>query len=277
MARVLFSALALALPALAASAASPPPIEITRDTYKNWLASVDSVVSPFTDEMFDWFLEQQAQALPAPVLNDPQKLHVAVDRALRETIARENAGDVEVGNTLGFDAYGILDVPVAIALETRLFGWGKPVGLREGNTYPFDTVFSSRHDWLTEKWGSGNYFATTHQLKGGFVNDLRDRYTLLVRGNPQAGYQLFAAFLGPDGRTATIAHASIVILKPLPGGQTEFRQYVRQNGQSYKAFGLEYGRRNFGFNVARFRQGQKALYETMLELKNTGKIKENRP
>ena len=81
----------------------------------------------------------------------------------------------------------------------------------------------------------------------------------------------------PVFSSPTTSHLSIVTLKPLPGGRTEFRQTVRQQGQSYKVFGIDYGRRNFGFNAVRVREGQKQFFAIVNELKTTGKIKENRP
>jgi hypothetical protein len=274
----LFSFFALASPALANGFDLPnPPAQVTRASYLTWLNAIHSNVSAFHNVMFSWYEEQLRSNLPSQVNADPDKLYVAVDRALRETIELEDSGEIETGNTIGFEAYGILNVPIEIALETKLFNWGKPVGQREGDTYSFDTVFSSRHDWISEKWGAGNYYSGTEQTGGGLVQSLRDDFTLLVRGNATDGYVLFAEFFAPNGETATQAHTSIVMLKPLPNGKTEFRQNARQNGQSYKMFGLEYGRRNFGFNVTRIRQGEKALADTMLELKNTGKIKENKP
>ena len=112
---------------------------------------------------------------------------------------------------------------------------------------------------------------------GGIVQDLHDDYTVLVRGNAKDGYVLFNAFYAQNADTATTGHLSIVMLKATADGKTEYRQNVRQSGQSYKVFGIEYGRKNFGFNVSRDRQGVKALANTMIELKTTGKIRENRP
>jgi hypothetical protein len=264
------------VPAHADSALSPPA-ELTRATYLGWLSNVGSNVSPFYVKMMDWYDEQLRTALPAAVYTDPDKLYVTVDRPLRETIELEQAGEIEEGNTVGFEAYGVLDVPIAVALETKLFTWGKPIGKREGDTYPMDTVFSNRHDILTERWGPGNYFSRGIHTGGGIVQDLRDDYSVLVRSDGKGGYVMYNAYYGPSGDTASIAHISIVTLAPTADGKTEFRQCVRQNGQSYKVFGLDYGRRNFGFNVSRFRQGEKQLTAQMVELKNTGKIKENRP
>jgi hypothetical protein len=45
-------------------------------------------------------------------------------------------------------------------------------------------------------------------------------------------------------------------------------------GQSYAFFGLDNGRKNFGFNVSRIREGQKDFYSQVKALKETGKIPE---
>ncbi|MGZ3652966.1 MAG: hypothetical protein ACXVB9_01595 [Bdellovibrionota bacterium] len=254
-----------------------PPDQITRAGYLGWLRAINSAVSPYADYLFDWYELQLKSALPSQVKTDPDKLYVNVDHALADTITTEQSGDVEEGTTIGFEAYGLVDVPIETALETKLFNWGKPIGQKTGDTYPYDTVFSSIHNVLTDKWGTGNYFSSTTQTGGGIVQDLHDDYTVLVRGNKTDGYTLFISFFGPNADSATVGHFSIVMLKPTSDGKTEFRQFVMQNGQSYKVFGLEFGRKNFGFNVSRDRQGEKQLVTTMLELKNTGTIKENRP
>jgi len=265
---------ALLLPGF--SSANPPP-QISRAPYLSWLRSIDSTISAFTDFAFDWHEEQLRNPIPSEVNKAPEKIFVAVDRPIQQTISLEESGEIEEGNTVGFEAYAIVNAPIATVLEAKLFTWGKPVGKRSGETWPFDSVFSEKHDVIKEKWGPGNYFSSTTQTGGGIVKSLYDDYTLLVRGNSAEGYTLLASFFNERDSSATTAHISFVMLKPLPNGKTEFRQTVRQNGQSYKAFGIEYGRRNFGFNVARVRQGQKQFFGMVNELKTSGKIKENRP
>jgi hypothetical protein len=68
-----------------------------------------------------------------------------------------------------------------------------------------------------------------------------------------------------------------MILKPLSDGSTEYRVSGRYTGQSYLFFGIEFGRRNYGFNVSRIRAGQKDFFAQAAELKKTGKIRERRP
>ena len=256
---------------------SGPPATVTRASHETWLRAIGSPVSAFHDHIYDWQEEQLRSPLPSPVNSDPDKLHVAVERPMRETIALEEAGDIEEGNTIGFEAYAIIPAPVATVLEAKLFTWGKPVGRSEGETWPFDSVFSRKHDTLKAKWGAGNYYCTSDTSGGGIVKNLHDDYTLLVRGSDAEGYVLTAAFFAARESSPTSSHLSIVTLKPLSGGRTEFRQTVRQQGQSYKIFGIDYGRRNFGFNAVRVREGQKQFFATVNELKTTGKIRENKP
>lgn len=154
-----------------------PPAQITRASYTGWLRAINSNVSPFTDHVFDWYEAQLTHPIPSQVSQDPDKIYVNVDKALQETIALEQSGDVEEGTTIGFDAYSIIPVPINVALETKLFNWGKPIGARAGDTYPFDSVFSTVHNTITEKWGQGNYWSVTDQTGGGIVQDLHDQYT----------------------------------------------------------------------------------------------------
>ena len=147
------------LPAIAESRDPSPPAQITRGTYSSWLRASGSIISPFLDHVFDWYEQQLNSPLPSQVYSDPDKMHVNVDQALQQTIAMEANGDIEEGNTIGFDAYSIIDVPISVALETKLFNWGKPVGQRFGDTYPFDTVFSQVHNQFFERWGLGNYYS----------------------------------------------------------------------------------------------------------------------
>lgn len=257
--------------------AGAPPTTITRAAYLSWLASIDSATSAFADKIFAWQDEQLRNPLPPQVNADPDKIYIAVARPMAETIELEQAGEIEEGNTVGFEAYAIINAPIATVLEAKLFTWGKPIGKASGDTYPFDSVFSQKHDQLSVKWGTGNYFSSSDTSGGGIVKNLHDDYTLLVRGSDADGYTLYAGFFAPRDGSPTTSHVSIVMLRPLPGGKTEFRQSIRQQGQSYKMFGIDYGRRNFGFNAVRVRQGQKQFYDMAYELKNTGKIKENRP
>jgi hypothetical protein len=254
-----------------------PPEDLTSISYPGWLRAINSNVSAFADNAFAWYEAQKKSPLPSQVYADPDSIYVDVDRALQETIALEQSGDIEEGNTIGFDAYALINAPIQVVLETKLFNWGKPVGQPQGETYPYDSVFSLVHDVSTLRWGANNFWVTTSQTGGGVAQDLHDDYTILVRGNSTRGYSVFASYFGPEGDTATQAHISIVILTPTANGKTEYRQCVRQNGQSYKIFGIDIGRKSFGFNAARDHDGVKLLSQQMLELKSTGTIKQNKP
>jgi hypothetical protein len=54
-------------------------------------------------------------------------------------------------------------------------------------------------------------------------------------------------------------HFSIMLLRSAADGKTEIRQSLRRSGQSYAAFGLDFGRKNFGFNATRDRAAEKAF------------------
>jgi hypothetical protein len=255
-----------------------PPVPVTRDTYRPWLDSIQSEISAFYELVFNWY-EQLPVQLPQGVATDPDRLFVAVDRVLKETITLENSGEIGAGNTVGFEAYGLVGVPIARALEATLFYSGKPIGKREGDTYPFDSVFGRAHCSIQEKWGDANYFSRQSRTGGGIVQDLFDDYTVLVRSNSFAGFTVFTCFFAaiPGKTTPDQAHLSIVDLRPRTGDATEIRQIMCRNGQSYAMFGVENGRRQFGFNVPRIRTAQKAFMSGMFELHTTGTIKENTP
>jgi hypothetical protein len=265
-------------------AGSPnPPTEITRESYVGWLRIINSNISPFLDPVFAWYGEQIGSPLPAAVnnrvTNDPDKIYIVVDRAVREANDLENAAEVDQGNTFGFDTYGLADVPISVSLETALFYSGKPVGKDEGDTYPFGSLYSHSICSIQEKWGRGNYFSSQSRTGGGIAKDLHDDHTILVRGNAADGYSIFDSFYGlmaNKSDTATISQISILLLKSRSDGKTEYRRSWRRNGQSYKSLGLENGRRLFGVEIGRFRSAEKVLAAAMNELNTTGRIKENR-
>ena len=253
------------------------PQNIVREDYRAWLQSIGSVVSPYLDVLFDWQQEQLTAALPKEVSQDPDKLFVTVDRPLQQTIDAEEAGEVEAGITYGFETYGIIDASVDLALETILFRWGKPIGARGGVTYPVDTVFSFREEKATPMWGPGGYRTESTMRGGGIAKDQNDLSSLLVRGNSSSGYLLVGNFFGPNPKSPTTSSMSIMFLRPTADGKTDFRVSGRYTGQSYKAFGLDFGRKNYGFNPVRVRNGQKDFFNMVAELKKTGKITERKP
>src|SRR5262245_34828744 len=262
----------------AAGTSASPPAEISAAAYRAWLTAIGSNISAFFDPVFAWYDAQRGSPLPPEVSDDRDHLVIDVRQALDETIELERAGRIDSGNTFGFEAYGLVDVPVSVALETALFYNGKPVGQPRGETYPFDSVFSRCHCSIEDRWGDGNFFSHTSLTRGGFfVSDLHDDLTVLVRGSATDGFAIFSNFFGPTPgqRTASRAQLSVVMLKASPDGGTELRHAVRRNGQTY---GLgEFGRGEFGFNARRIREVEQLVTRSMVELKNTGKIKENTP
>lgn len=270
--------LLLALPIFvcASAWAEAVPEKIEQGNYSAWLASIGSARSPYFNQLFAWYEEQKSAPLPSQVAADPDKLFVTVDRPLSETIKAENDNLVEKGITYGLETYGIIDARVETVLETILFRWGKPVGAAKGVTYPVDTVFSFREEKLDDIWGPGSYRSITTLRGGGAAKDQNDISTLLVRGNPQSGYVIFSQYFGPNGRTLSTSSMSIMTIRPMPDGRTEHRVSGRYTGQSYLIFGIDFGRKNYGFNFSRIRVAQKEFYGMVNELKTTGQIAERK-
>lgn len=257
-----------------AFAGPTPPATIERSSYAAWLTAINAPATPYFDYMFHWYEAQQGKALPQQVGADPEKLFVTVDAPLAEAVRVETSGDVEEGTTYGLETYGIVDAPIATVLETILFRWGKPVGEPSGVTHPNDTVFGFREEKLTLEWGNQSFKTYTKKHNGGVANDLDDTFSLLLRGDAQNGYVLIGSFLGPNGDTTTTSFITIMIIKPTADGKTDYRVAGMQTGQNYSFFGVDLGRRNFGFNVARIRDGQKDFLSQVKALRDTGKIPE---
>lgn len=275
--KLFFLALAATCSTLAFASEAQAPEQIERASYTAWLNEIHSVISPFNEYLFDWYETQLRTPMPEGVAQDPEKIFVAIDAPLAETIELEDAGDIETGVTYGLETYALVDVDVNTAIEALLFKWGKPIGKPSGMTYPYDTVYGYRQEIGEPKWGASTFQTTTTKTGGGIAKDQKDIYSLMVRGDSSRGYVAVGQFLKPHGNTSTTASMSILMFLPTPDGKTEFRVSGRHMGQSYKFFGIEYGRRNFGFNKDRIRVGQKEFIDSMYELKRTGTIKERRP
>lgn len=258
--------------------ANPPPTDITRASFGPWLKGAVGhgyALSEFYDLTFDWYEAQLHASLPSGVNADPEKLFIVTSDARAQTIKLENEGDIAEGIAMGFDAYGIVKVPINLMLDTTLYICGKPIGQAEGTTTPHDTVFGSVHCKIIEKWGAGNYLASMAQTNGGIVSDLNDDYYVLVRGDAATGYSVFTSFIGPTPgkHTATDNHFSIMMFKSLPNGDTEFRQSLRRSGQYYGIPNLEFGRNNIAFNASRDRNALKGFIAAAIELRDTGHIR----
>jgi hypothetical protein len=273
---LMFRWIALFSLALNAQAEPQPPLSLELESYRAWLEKSESSVSPFLPNLFSWNMEQESLPLPEAVANDPKRVIVTVQRPLAETDQLEASGEIEEARTIGFETYGEIDASVELVLETLLFRSGKPVGLREGTTYPIDSIFGSRRETIRERWGASNYFITNQKTGGGFVRDQNDSYSTLVRGNAQEGFVILSSFFAPIGPTETQSALTFVRLRPLPGGKTDYRTSARFVGQSYGMFGKNAGRASFGFNATRIRQGQIEFFALVKELKDTGRIPERR-
>ena len=215
------SALVLSLAAQAGVPVPPPTID--RATYPAWLQQIGAPASPYFNFAFSWLEEQSKKPLPAQVAADPEKLFVSVDRPLAEAVKAEGAGDVEEGTSYGLETYAIIDAPVATVLETILFRWGKPVGQPAGITHPFDTVFGFREEKATPEWGPGSFKTITQKKNGGIASDMNDSFSLLVRGNPQQGFVIAGSFLAPTGATTTSSFITMIVIRPMADGKTEYR------------------------------------------------------
>ncbi|MGE3260226.1 MAG: hypothetical protein AB7K68_00460 [Bacteriovoracia bacterium] len=266
-----------ALPVFAGD--TTPPASVERTTYLRWLKTIGSEPSPFEQKLFTWYEAQRNLPLPVEVAQDPERLFVSVAAPLANTIELEDSGDIPKAVTYGLETYGSLDADIATALETILFRWGKPVGAAEGVTYPTDTVYSYREERLNQQWGPGTYRTITRKTGGGVAKDMNDVYSLMVRGDAREGYVLVGSFAGRDGKAAsqTISFMTIITLRPTADGRTDYRVAGYHMGQSYAFFGIDFGRRNYGFNPDRIRTGQKEFYDQVAELKATGKITEHPP
>lgn len=82
------------------------------------------------------------------------------------------------------------------------------------------------------------------------------------------------SIIAPIGDTTTVSYITIMMVKPTADGKTDYRVAGMLTGQSYSFFGLDNGRKSFGFNVTRIREGQKDFYSQVQALKTTGKIPE---
>lgn len=265
------------LASTAAKAGAPqPPTKIDQASFTQWLGQIGATPSAYIPYAFGWLEAQRTSALPAAVAADPDKILVSVDKPLAEAIRLESAGDVEEGTTFGLESYGILDAPVSTVLEAILFCWGKPVGAPDGVTHPIDAVYGFREEKLTREWGDGTYKTYTAKKNGGIAQDENDTYTLLVRGDAKTGYLVAGAFLGPNGAdTSTTSYITIMTVRPMADGKTDYRVAGMLTGQNYSFLGLDSGRHNYGFNAVRLREGLKGFLAQVKSLKETGKIPEH--
>ncbi|MCO5141708.1 MAG: hypothetical protein M9962_01305 [Oligoflexia bacterium] len=254
------------------------PAQIEREGVLSWYESIDSNVSPYYDYVFDWLEEQrETDQLPNEVYQDPEKIFVRVDRVLAVTIELEDVGEVERAITYGLETFMEIDAPVETVLETMLFRWGKPVGAAEGKTFPYDFVYGFRREALTREFGENTYKTFTIKTNGGIAKDQNDSFTLMVRSDEKGGYELLGSFFAPMERTSTSSFFTLMKMQPMGPNKTAFRVTGMHTGQSYGFLGIEYGRKNFGFNLLKIREGQKEFLGQVYHLRDKGWIPERRP
>jgi hypothetical protein len=260
--------------ALSAAASDLPPAEVERTNYTNWLTAIKSNVSPFVDAGFDWWYEERGRELPTEVYADPDSTFVTVDRGLKETIDLEDVGEIPKAVTYGNEVYSRINADVSIVRDAVLFRWGKPIGKSDGATYPVDAIYGQRRETIQERWGINSYWSMELKARGGLAKDIHDNFTLLVRGNDLAGYDIVGSFHSPFGDTTTTSSLMMIQIRPLAGGFTAYKALTRHLGQYYGFLGVDYGRRNFAFNPTRVRDSQQEFLRSVDELKRTGTIRE---
>jgi len=160
-----------------------------------------------------------------------------------------------------------------------LFRWGKPPAALGGQTYPPGGQFQKRVDYFAAnpEWGPQAFATLTMRRNGGIVQDLFDRYLLLLRGDDAHGYDVIMQYVKPGGQTPTEKCFAIAILRPLPNGHVAYKLSTRFQGQSYKILGsVNIGRQQIGFNIAKVRAIQVESNALLKELQDTGTIKDRK-
>lgn len=255
------------------------PAELSKDAYVRWAepllkAQGTDRLSPFTNIIFAWYEANKGNSLPGEVAKDPQRIFADVETAKRETIALEEAGEIEKYVAAGANVYAEIPGTVDQVLESTLYLWGKPIGKTEGKTKPgAQPTHSKRADYLepNAKWGPGAFANLEIRKSGGIVKDLSDHYILLVRGDATKGYDVLMQFAAPQGKTETQQVLAIAVIRPLGNGKVAHKIASRYIGQSYGLLG-PIGREQMGFNQAKVKQIEKSFTDYVNELRTTGKI-----
>jgi hypothetical protein len=260
---------------LLATAPGLAPVQVTRAAYRAWLQALEWPDSMFFDQMFDWYDSERGRPLPPEVEGRQDRLYITTRRALRDSVAFEQVGDLPSYASYGYDAYAKVDVPVSVALQTLLFVCGKPIGQALGTTrtkQPTLPFYSYLDCTLEEKWGTGSYLSK-QSFSGGswFYRDLKDEYAVLVRGVAD-GYAIFSSFLGPESDTKS--QMAITLLTPRSDGGADIKRSLRRSGQSYPLGSNARGRDLYGFKIEPYRDVEITLAAAMKELRDTGRIRE---
>jgi hypothetical protein len=281
MKKMMLSLMTATLPLSAMAAGPTPPATLEMNSHNEWISQIGAPVSPYADYVFGWYEAQKKAGLPEGVKKDPEQLLVVVDKPMAVAISKEEGADAEVEKftTFGLETYGLIDANISQVLETILFRWGKPVGKAGGSTFPHDTVFGFREERAAPEWAPNAYKTFTFKRNGGIALDMNDVFAMVVRGNAKEGYTLVGSFIEPAGgdlTTTTNNYITIIYIRPTADGKTDYRVAGMLVGQSYSMFGSS-GRKNFGFNAVKIREGQKEFIKQVMNLKQTGKIPERKP
>ncbi|MGZ3651550.1 MAG: hypothetical protein ACXVB9_04545 [Bdellovibrionota bacterium] len=260
----------------------PAPADLNLATYMAWAAPIlkgADAVSAFTPKVFEWYQNEKDRGLPQEVYNDPQRIYVNVQRPLAETQALEDSGDITEGNTVGAEVYAEETGTVSQALTAMLFRWGKPAGAADGHTYPPGGPFSKRVDYFAANpdWGPQAYSSLSMRRDGGILQNISDRYLVLIRGDATKGYDVLMQYVKPSVETPTEKCFAIAIIRPLGNGKTSYKISTRYQGQVYKILGsIKIGRDQIGFNVQKVRGVQVETAAMLKEFQDTGTIKDHK-
>ena len=256
------------------------PEALNAESYMSWIELVRKELkladfaSAFTYGMFDWFENEKERDLPLEVSKDEEKIYVDVERAKKETTDLEDVGEIESSTTIGADVYAEMDGTIDEVMNVMLYRWGKPVNAQEGETHPDPSPFSLRAEYFAPnaEWGPNAFANISSRKNGGLLNDLDDRYIVLIYGNQTRGYDFVMQYFAPAGKTATKKSIAMGTMRPLKNGKTAFKISTRYQGQNYGV--IPFGRSLFGFNVGKVRGVQVDFSRMLAEYKKLGRIVE---
>ena len=117
----------------------------------------------------------------------------------------------------------------------------------------------------------------TMRRNGGLVQDLFDRYIVLIRGDEIRGYDVLMQFLKTGGQSPTEKCFAIAMIRPLGSGKVSYKISTRYQGQNYTILGgIRIGRDQIGFSVPKVRAVQVESNGLLKELQDTGTIKDRK-
>lgn len=271
-----------ALTAMKPAKALAAPQSLEQNAYVAWLEQyraaigADDFSSAFTETVFEWYQNEKDRDLPQQAYQNRDRIYVDVDNAKAKAMELERNGDIEELTTVGADIYAEMDGSPDEVLKTMLFRWGKPVDMEEGKTYPAAAPFGKRVEYYAKmpELGPNAFVNMTMRHNGGIVQNLEDRYLLLIYPSSMGGWDLVMQFVRPAGKTSTTRSIAITTIRPGKGGKTAFKMAMRYQGQNYGALGGFIGRNQFGFNEAKVREGQLGFHKMLKQLREKGSIDE---